>query len=317
MPDVMRAAVLHGIGEAPCYGTFPAPVAGEGEAVVTVGAAALKPFDRWWAKGLHPASPTEFPQVVGADGVGRLEDGTRVAFFGPVAPYGGMAERALVRRGMWFPVRDGVDDVTAAALLNPGGAAWKTVVWEGGAGPGKTVLVLGATGASGRIAVQVAKREGARVVAAGRDRAALDALAEHGADAVVRLDRPKDEVAEDIAAHGPYDLVVDYLWGAPAEAAFAALSRGNDRRVRYILVGMSAGEAAEIPAMALRAARVEVVGSGTGGSPSIEEAAAAFDRMLGLVAEGEIVLAAEAVPLADVESAWTRPENGRRIVLVL
>ncbi|MBO2459603.1 zinc-binding dehydrogenase [Actinomadura violacea] len=202
------------------------------------------------------------------DGVGRLEDGTRVAFFGPIAPYGGMAERALVRRGMWFPGRDGVDDVTAAALLNPGGAAWKTVVWEGGAGPGKTVLVLGATGASGRIAVQVAKREGARVVAAGRDRTALGALAERGADAVVRLDRPKDEVVEAIVAHGPYDLVVDYLWGAPAEAAFAALSRGGDRRVRYILVGMSAGETAEIPAMALRAAPVEVAGSGAGGSPT-------------------------------------------------
>ncbi|MDL4817982.1 quinone oxidoreductase family protein [Actinomadura opuntiae] len=314
MPDVMRAAVLHGIGEVPRYGEFPAPVAGAGEAVVTVGAAALKPFDRWWAEGLHPASPTVFPQVVGADGVGRLDDGTRVAFFGPVTPYGGMAERALVRRGLWFPVRAGVDDVTAAALLNPGGAAWKTVVWEGGAGPGKTVLVLGATGASGRIAVQVAKREGARVVAAGRDRSVLDAL---GADAVVRLDRPKDEVVDAITAHGPYDLVVDYLWGAPAEAAFAALSRGNERRVRYILVGMSAGATAEVPAMALRAARVEVIGGGTGGSPSIEEAAAAFDRMLGLVAEGEIVLDAEAVPLADIEDAWTRPENGRRTVLVL
>ncbi|MWA01077.1 zinc-binding dehydrogenase [Actinomadura sp. LD22] len=316
MADVMRAAILHGIGEAPRYGSFPAPVAGEGEAVVTVTAAALKPFDRWWAKGLHPASPTAFPQVVGADGVGRLEDGTRVAFFAPVAPYGGMAQRALVRRGMWFPVRDGADDVTAAALLNPGGAAWKTVVWEGGAGPGKSVLVLGATGASGRIAVQVAKRQGARVVAAGRDRAVLEALAGRGADAVIRLGRPKDEVVEAIAEHGPYDLVVDYLWGAPAEAAFAALSRGADRRVRYILVGMSAGEAAEIPAMALRAAPVEVVGSGANGSPSIEEAAAAFDDMLRMAGSGEIVLGEEAVPLADVENAWTRPENGRRIVFV-
>jgi NADPH:quinone reductase-like Zn-dependent oxidoreductase len=139
-------------------------VAGDGEAVVTVTAAALKPSDRLMADGVHYA-PATFPQVVGLDGVGRLADGTRVAFLPPQQPWGGMAERALLRQGMWLPVPDGVDDVTAAAVLNPGMAAWKSIVWEGELTAGQTVLVLGATGASGRIAAQLARRHGARVVA--------------------------------------------------------------------------------------------------------------------------------------------------------
>ena len=133
----MNAAVLHGIGRTPRCEPFPAPVAGGGEAVVTVAAAALKPSDRFMANGVHYA-PAAFPQVAGLDGVGRLPDGTRVAFFIPQQPYGGMAEQALVRAGMWLPVPDGVDDVTAAAFLNPGLAAWKALVWEGelAVGPG-------------------------------------------------------------------------------------------------------------------------------------------------------------------------------------
>jgi NADPH:quinone reductase-like Zn-dependent oxidoreductase len=317
----MHAAVLHGIGQRPRYETFPAPEAGHGEAVVTVGAAAVKPSDRWMAAGLHYA-PTEFPQVAGLDGVGSLEDGSRVAFFGPQRPYGGMAEQALVRAGVWFGVPDGVDDVTAAAVLNPGMAAWKTLVWEGELTAGQAVLVLGATGASGRIAAQLAKRHGARVVAAGRNQRVLDDLVARGADAAINVDLPRDELAAAIAAEGPYDLIVDYLWGAPAEAVFAALTaagrgaRGARPPVSYILVGMSAGEVAALPAIALRSAPVRLAGSGIGGPATPADAAAAYDSLLGLVTAGEIVFDVEPVPLADVERAWARADGGRRVVLV-
>lgn len=239
----MHAAVLHGIGQAPRYGTFPAPAAGEDEAVVTVTAAALKPSDRLMADGVHNA-PAAFPQVAGLDGVGRLDDGTRVAFLPPVRPYGGMAEQTLIRQGMWLPVPDGVDDVTAAAFANPGMAAWKTIVWEGELASGQSVLVLGATGPSGRIAAQLAVRRGARVV------------------------------------------VADYLWGPPAEAVFAGLMRlgrgsgtvpgagAEAGRIRYILVGMTAGEVAGVSALALRSAPVQLAGSGIGGPASLAETAA-------------------------------------------
>jgi hypothetical protein len=91
------------------------------------GAEAVRPVD---GQG-RPLRPADFPQIVGLDGVGRLPDGTRVGFLPPLRPYGGMAEQALVRDGAWLPVSDGVDDVTAAAFLNPGMAAWKTIIWEG------------------------------------------------------------------------------------------------------------------------------------------------------------------------------------------
>jgi NADPH:quinone reductase-like Zn-dependent oxidoreductase len=158
-----------------------------------------------------------------------------------------MAEPALVRRGMWFRVPDGVDDVTAAAVTNPGMAAWKTLFWEGELAAGQTVLVLGATGTSGRIATQLAKRHGARV-AAGRNQQVLVQLLARGADAAVRVDRPREELVAAIADEGPYDLIVDYLWGAPAEAVFAALPRAasgagdGPRRIRYVQVGIAAGE---------------------------------------------------------------------------
>ncbi|WP_242907687.1 hypothetical protein [Actinomadura terrae] len=313
----VHAAVLHATGEPPRYGPFPAPVAGDGEAVVTVTAAALKPSDRAMAGGVHYA-PTEFPHVAGLDGVGRLDDGTRVAFLIPRPPYGGMAERTLVRRDMWLPVPDGVDDVTAAALLNPGMAAWKTIVAEGEAAAGQTVLVLGATGASGRIAAHLAVRRDARVVVAGRDRRVLDHLVTQGVAAAIPLDRPHDELADALAAEGPYDLVADYLWGAPAEAAFAALARPAPRReapIRYILVGMAAGAEASLPAMTMRKAPVQLVGSGTTGRAALTQAADAYADILHQAANGEISLDIATVPLSEVGEAWTR-KSDRRVVLV-
>jgi NADPH:quinone reductase-like Zn-dependent oxidoreductase len=288
---------------------------------VTVTAAALKPSDRLMANGVHYA-PTTFPRVVGLDGVGRLADGTRVAFMIPQPPYGGMAEQTLVRRGMWLAVPDGVDDVTAAAVLNPGMAAWKTLVWEGELTAGQSVLVLGATGTSGRIAAQLATRHGARVVAAGRNRRVLDQLVARGAGAAIEVDRPPEELAAAIAAQGPYDLIIDYLWGAPAEAVFTALIHPDGRAdhapqsIRYILVGMTAGEVAALPAMTLRAAPVQLLGSGHGGQAPLEDAAAAYRSLLQQVAAGEITLAIDPVPLTQVEKTWRQAGSDRRIVFV-
>jgi NADPH:quinone reductase-like Zn-dependent oxidoreductase len=219
----IHAAVLHGIGKTPRYELFPAPVAGDDEAVVTVTAAALKPSDRLMADGVHYA-PTTFPQVVGLDGVGRLPDGTRVAFLPPQRPYGGMAEQALLRHGMWLLVPDGVDDVTAAAFLNPGMAAWKSIVWEGELTAGQTVLVLGATGASGRIAAQLAKRHGARVVAAGRNQRVLDQLVARGADAAAAYASLLQQVAA-----GEVVLGIDPVPLARVEHAWR--QAGSDRRI--------------------------------------------------------------------------------------
>ena len=166
---MMNAAVLNTIGKPPRFEPFPDPVAGDSEVIVHVRAAALKPVDKQLASGSHYASPRELPVVCGADGVGQLDDGTRVFFGGPRRPNGAMAERTVVRRAQCFPVPDGLDDETAAAIPNPGVSAWLSLTHRARLTPGETVLILGATGVTGKLAVQIAKILGAgRVVAAGR-----------------------------------------------------------------------------------------------------------------------------------------------------
>lgn len=315
--DRMHAAVVHALGDTPKYDLFPPPEPTDDTSVVTVGAAALKPSDRLAAAGVHYA-PASVPFVAGLDGVGRLADGTRIGFMLPTQPHGGFAERTLVRTGQWLPVPEGVDDVTAAAFLNPGMAAWKTVVWEGEAGPGSRVLVLGATSTAGRIAAQLAVRLGSTVVVTGRDQDALDGLVAKGAHASVRLDRPRDLLVADLAAHGPYDLVADFLWGAPAEAAIAAVARSSRsrERIRYICVGMAAGESAGIPAIVLRQAPIHLVGSGAGRPLPLDRAAEAFADLLDDARRSRVTLDLDLVPLAEVERVWNSAPDGRRVVLV-
>jgi len=162
----------------------------------------------------------------------------------------------------------------------------------------------------------------ARVVAAGRNQQVLDQLVARGADATVRVDRPREELAAAIAAAGPYHLIVDYLWGAPAEAVFTALTRPELRagdgpqRIRYIQVGITAGggggparhDAAQPP--------VQLFGSGFGGPAALGDAAAAYDSLLQQVAAGDISLDVDPVPLAKVEQAWPQAGSDRRTVFL-
>ena len=154
---VMDAAVLHALGRPPRCEQFSEPIARDGEAIVQVHAASLKPIDKQLASGSHYASPRELPVVCGSDGVGHLSDGQRVFFGGTRAPYGAMARRTVVRRAFCFPVPEGVDDETAAALPNPGVSAWLSLAFRARLTPGENVLILGATGVTGKLAVKIAK----------------------------------------------------------------------------------------------------------------------------------------------------------------
>ena len=165
----MKAAVLHELGKAPRCEEFAEPIAGKDEAVVRVRSASLKAVDRQLAAGSHYASARELPVVCGTDGVGDLEDGTRVFFGGPRRPYGAKAERTVVPRAFCFPAPAGIDDDTVAALPNPGVSAWLSLTQRAKLAPGETVLILDATGVTGQLAVQIAKLLGAkRVIGAGR-----------------------------------------------------------------------------------------------------------------------------------------------------
>lgn len=321
----MKAAVLHAIGKPPRFEEFPEPVAKENELIVHVRAAALKPIDRQMADGSHYAAHRTFPVVCGMDGVGLLDDGRRVLFAGCRQPYGGMAERTVVSSPRCFPVPDDVGDDVAAAVFNPGLSAWGALAWRAQLAPGETVLILGATGVTGKLAVQTAKLLGAgRVVAAGRNEQVLRTLSDFGADAIIRLDNPGQDLAEAFAREGGetgFDVIIDYLWGSPTEALVAALMRRDMKpaasRVRLVEVGESAGPTISLPAAALRSSRLEILGAGTGSTAASPEMwIEALRQLLAKVASGALRVDTERVPLADVTDVWDRDQRGRRTIIV-
>lgn len=320
----MKAAVLHELGHAPRYEDFADPTAESAEqGVVRVRAASLKPVDRQIASGAHYASPRELPVICGMDGIGELDDGSRVFFGGPRRPYGAMAERTLVPRAFCFPVPEGLADEIAAALPNPGVSAWLTLSHRAKLAAGETVLILGATGITGQLAVQIAKLLGARrVIGAGRDERRLAKLRTLGADATIQLnisaEALKDTFAREAGGEG-FDVIIDYLWGAPTEALLAAITRPEfaavTKETRLVQVGESAGAVISLPASVLRSTALTI--TGTAGIPAHEILFDAMSQVLARGASGELKIETERVPLAEVEKAWEqKDESGRRIVLI-
>ena len=238
----MRAAILREYDATPELGEFDDPTPGDGTVVAEVLAAGLNPVDIRKAAGVFPLAPKPpLPSVAGWEGVARLEDGSKVYFVDPPPPNGALAQRTLVDPSATHPVPDGVDDAVAVALGIAGLAGWLALSWSAKLREGETVLVLGATGTVGQVAVQGAKLLGAsRVVAAGRDEAGLARAAELGADATVRLGDEGDlaeRFREAAGDAGGFDVIVDPLWGEPATAA----SKAANRFARLVALGQSAG----------------------------------------------------------------------------
>ena len=319
----MKAAVLHELGKAPRFEEFAEPTPGDEEALVTVSAAALKSVDKQLAAGSHYASPRELPVTCGTDGLGVLEDGTRVFFGGPRRPYGAMAERTVAPRAFCFSVPAALDDATAAALPNPGVSAWLTLTQRANLHPGETALILGATGVTGQLAVQIAKLLGAKcVIGAGRNEQLLKRLREIAADSTIQLGQPEDSLktafAQEAGVAG-FDVVIDYVWGRPTEVLLAAIAKSEfavaTKPTRLVQVGESAGPTISLPAAVLRSTPLVILG--TAGIPSREVLADAMQQILTRAARRELRIETERVPLSDIEGVWQRADqSGRRIVVI-
>ena len=309
----MRAAVVQDIGEPPAPGEAAEPERGSGEALVEVTAAALNPIDISVGSGRFYAGPPELPYVPGMEGVGRVLDadslprGARVYFRAPGGNggrSGAIAERAAVDEQGAVVVEADVGDALAASLGIAGLAAWLALEWRAELRPGETVLVLGATGAVGTIAVQAAKLLGAgRVIAAGRDARSLERLRERGADALVELSGDRDlvEVFVEAAGGEGIDVTVDPLWGAPAVAAAKASATG----ARLIQLGQSAAAEATIPSAAVRGKLLAILGHTNFAAPA-EVRNAAYLRMLEHAAAGRLAVEVETFALDQVSEAWRR-----------
>ncbi|GAA4684378.1 zinc-binding alcohol dehydrogenase family protein [Frondihabitans cladoniiphilus] len=288
--------------------------------VVDVLAAGLHPRVRSQADGSHYTSTDELPLIPGIDGVGRGSDGRLRYFLLPDTTRGSMAERALIDTRRSIPLAEGTDPVAVAAAMNPAMSSWVALRQRISFEAGQSVLILGATGSAGRMAIGVARMLGAsRIVAAGRDAARLAELPALGATETVSLAGPAAEVGARLAAAAAdVDVVLDVFWGEPTAAAMAAIVSGRTdpgRPLAWIEIGSLAGPTASIPSAALRAARLQIVGSGQG-SVTAREILAELPALAEAITAGEFDVTTRTVPLADVEQAWLAAGDSSRVVIV-
>jgi NADPH2:quinone reductase len=304
----MRAAVVEEINGTPVVGSVDRPVPDEGQVLIKVSAAGLNPHDLVTAAGIRAVPPV--PYVTGNEGVGFLEDGTRV-YFGPVhLPNGSMGEYAVIAEELATPIPAGLSDADALGLGVAGTTAWLAMTWKARLQPGESVLVMGATGAVGQIAVQAAKLLGAsRVVAAGRQVEVLQTLLERGADEVVVLDEGYEQRLID-ASQGGFDLVVDSLFAAPMQAALFATKYGG----RLVNLGMRAGRLMELSGIAVKGRDLL---SYNGDLPPAAAHREAFERMTAHVLAGELIVESETLPIEDIASAWKRQAESPNKKLVI
>jgi NADPH:quinone reductase-like Zn-dependent oxidoreductase len=301
----MRAAVLHSAGQAPTVGDFDEP----GGDVVDVRLAGCNPVDLWLASG--GSGPPTIPSVVGLEGVGVTADGTRVYFNSPPNPFGSWAQRCRIDPARTFPIPDGVDDDLAVALGVAGLAAWLPLTRHASVSDGQSVLILGATGIVGRIAIQVAKALGAgRVVGAGRHPAALEELAELGADATVTLGGGDDVAALKAEGGAGYDVVIDTVYGTPFLAALEATAVG----ATLITIGDGAGSSAAIPFLSLLG-RTHVGHLNLTTSPEVLRAA--YGELMTVAAAGKIRVETHRYGLAEAADAWQALSKGPRSKLAV
>jgi NADPH:quinone reductase-like Zn-dependent oxidoreductase len=316
----VNAAVVTSFSAPPSYATFDDPEPAEGQLLVNVTAAGLHQIVRSLASGTHYGSTGQLPFIPGVDATGRLEDGTRIYFGTLQPPYGTFAEKALATKGMYITLPDGLDETTAAGIANPGMSSWAALKARAKFTAGESVLILGATGIAGKLSVQIAKRLGAsRIVAAGRNPQALEELKSLGADETISLTQDHDALVtafrDEIAGHG-VDLVLDYLWGAPAEAFLAAVAQKGLKhagRIRFTQIGNMAAPTITLPAAILRSSGLELLGSGFG-SASMDEIFQAVREFFEIAAKTPFAVNIKAVPLRDIESVWSAPERDARVV---
>lgn len=322
----MKAAVMYQRGGMPQYVDFPEPVAQKNELLISMKAAAIKQLDRSMASGRHYSVQNDPEQatIIGGDGVGVLENGTRVYAVGAT---GMIAEKAVIEKDRMVPLPAGIDDVTAAALPNAVFGSAMGLRFRAGMKKGETVLINGATGFTGKIAVQVAKYYGAkRIIVTGRNKQTLQSLLALGADEIITLEQEDEAfVAQIKAIHNrtPIDIILDYLWGHTAELIFSAFKGQGmfTHKTRFVSIGSMAGDLIQLSAENLRSVDLQLTGSGLGSwtKPEVQELLKKIlPEMFKLAAAGKLKVETVSVDLKDIASLWDLDiPGGQRLVVTI
>lgn len=323
----MKAAVMYQKGELPQYVEFEQPVAqNDHEILVCVKAVAIKHFDKGKAAGTHYSSdaPKATGRVIGGDGVCLLEDGTRVYGMGVS---GMLAEKATIEKSRMVKLPEGLSDATAAALANAVIGSAMALRFKAAIQPGDVVLINGATGFTGMVAVQIAKHYGAaKVIATGRNVQSLQNLLTLGADEIIEITTDNSAFLSQVKQshqEKPIDVIIDYLWGRTAELLLSSLmGQGSfSNKVRFVSVGNMAGDLIQLSAANLRSVDLRLTGSGLG-SWSKEQVGLLFTeilpQMFQLAADGKLKVETIEVKLADISSLWNlKVADGKRLVVTI
>lgn len=323
----MKAAVVYKKGSMPQYSEFPEPIVqNEEEILLHVKAVAITNLDKGKASGKHYSSENESQNgfVVGSDAVGVLEDGRRVYARGIS---GTIAEKAIVEKNRIVLLPDGISDTVASALPNAVAGSAMALKFRAGIKAGETVLINGATGFTGQIAIQLAKYYGAKkVIVTGRNEQTLPGLLKLGADEIVSLNQDSESFIaqiKEIHNHTPIDIILDYLWGNPASLILKALQGIGSftHKVRFVTIGAMAGESIELSSGTLRSTNLQLLGSGLG-SWTKEEVKLLFLEILPeifvLAAQNKLQANIEEVLLAEIEKAWDlEVSDGKRLVVII
>ncbi len=319
----MKAAVISKFDATPRYEDFTDPVPGEDEILVRVKAVVLENFEKLVAGGKHYSSRNmypQFPSIVGHRGIGATADGKLVGFYMMGSPYGAFAEKAVIKK--FVPIPDGIDAAKAAAIPPSALTSYLPLKYNARLEKGETVLINGATGVSGRIAIQVAKMLGAgRVIGTGRNDKSLKLLGSLGADAIIDLKQSDEmllEAFEKEKGENGYDIVIDFLWGHPAEIlmkSFIPKDMGLPQKlIRYIPIGAMAGAGAYVTGEMLRTSGLVLSGMGI---IKPEEISAGSKQVWDWIKEDKLQMDIEKLPLADIEKAWLRKDlDGKRMVII-
>ena len=319
----MRAAQVTAYGQAPELvevdppgepGPFSESMAGPAETVEVL-IAGINPVDLAIASGKFDAGAPPLPYGPGMEGIGRMADGEIVWFEGAHFPWGSMAERAVISEGSGITLPSGIEPERAIGFGTAGMAAWLSVDWRGQLKDEETVLILGASGSVGQVALQAARMMNAgRVVGMARSEAGREKVLALGADAAISSDGEVGELKDRIhkATEGGPDLVIDGLWGLPAAAALQTMKPQG----RLVQVGNSAGIEAPIVAGPLRGGSVSVLGFRNFWAPR-EVRVATFERMCSMATSGDLELEVEVLPLESVAEAWDRQSRspGHKLAL--
>lgn len=324
----MKAAVVFKKGELPTYvEDFPLPFTeNESQILISVKASAIKQLDKMRASGKHYSTEnTEWkPMVVGGDGVGILQDGTRVYGIGIS---GMMAEKALIKKDSCVKLPENIDNTIAAALPNAVMGSALALKFRANLQKGETVLINGATGFTGKIAVQLAKLYGAKkIIATGRNEQSLKKLLSLGADEIISLRQENQNLIsqfKEVHKQHKIDVVIDYLWGWSAELILTSLKGKGEftHHTRYITIGGMTSDTITLSSSILRSTDIQLSGSGIG-SWSKDETRSLITKILPemfqLAASGHLKVDIEEVDLKDIEEAWqAHTRNGVRLVATL